>query len=72
MKAERITKELELELKYMHVRVEGVRTKQTYQYYAVFSICCGETHFTQTEQTREGWPLLTVKTEVNGDSESTN
>ncbi len=23
-------------------------------------------------ETREGWPLLTVETEVNGDSKSTN
>ncbi len=26
----------------------------------------------QTRETREGWPLLTVETEVNGDSKSTN
>jgi hypothetical protein len=25
-----------------------------------------------TRETREGWPLLTVETEVNGDSQSTN
>ena len=25
-----------------------------------------------TRETREGWPLLTVETEVNGDSKSTN
>ena len=25
-----------------------------------------------TRETREGWPLLTVETEVNGDSRSTN
>ncbi len=27
---------------------------------------------TVTRETREGWPLLTVETEVNGDSKSTN
>ncbi len=26
----------------------------------------------QLRETREGWPLLTVETEVNGDSKSTN
>ncbi len=26
----------------------------------------------ETRETREGWPLLTVETEVNGDSKSTN
>jgi hypothetical protein len=26
----------------------------------------------RTIETREGWPLLTVETEVNGDSKSTN
>jgi hypothetical protein len=26
----------------------------------------------QRDYIREGWPLLTVETEVNGDSESTN
>jgi hypothetical protein len=25
-----------------------------------------------SKETREGWPLLTVETEVNGDSKSTN
>ncbi len=28
--------------------------------------------FLATRETREGWPLLTVETEVNGDSKSTN
>jgi hypothetical protein len=48
MKAGRITKELELDLKlkYMHVRVEGIRKKQTYQNYAIRSI---EKHFTQAQ-----------------------
>ena len=26
----------------------------------------------KTRETREGWPLLTLETEVNGDSRSTN
>jgi hypothetical protein len=40
MKAGRITKELELDLKlkYMHVRVERVRKQQTNQYYATVSV----------------------------------
>jgi len=29
-------------------------------------------HKLKIRETREGWPLLTVETEVNGDSESTN
>ncbi len=32
----------------------------------------GRTKVHGTTQTREGWPLLTVKTEVNGVSKSTN
>ncbi len=28
-------------------------------------------HATMSRETREGWPLLTVETEVNGDSKST-
>jgi hypothetical protein len=32
----------------------------------------GEGGGTATRETREGWPLLTVETEVNGDSKSTN
>jgi hypothetical protein len=29
-------------------------------------------HTMQRDYSREGWPLLTVETEVNGDSKSTN
>ena len=28
--------------------------------------------FNDTRETREGWPLLTVETQVNGDSKRTN
>ncbi len=28
--------------------------------------------FSEIRETRDGWPLLTVETEVNGDSKSTN
>jgi hypothetical protein len=31
-----------------------------------------KTQCRNTRETREGWPLLTVETEVNGDSKSTN
>jgi hypothetical protein len=48
MKAGRITKELELDLKlkYMQGRVEGVRKKQTDQYFAIRSM---DKYFTQAQ-----------------------
>ncbi len=38
----------------------------------LFSIYSKRQRFHAPRETREGWPLLTVEAEVNGDSRSTN
>jgi hypothetical protein len=51
-----------------HIRVLRDRRRGT----TAFPACWAITKCSEIRETRKGWPMLTVETEVNGDSKSTN